>query len=275
MRNPPDQPQSPRHAAKITQAVPMLRELRRDLLLKISGGERRIGNPEEIRTWVLKQYQENPIVGDMFKAILHIKEDLLLLPHELPSLEQSKLAINELESSPLPEFCFVSSSMENKPRGVLIQRDDLQVGGLVYAVTIFNQQDLTKMVSRMEIRACSKEPEPLVSVLTESGWGHISKEEIHHEPHSAFVLQCLDAYHRYKYPALPVDSIIDDRSIKPRSNDYLVKLLASAYKGKVKCTKASVPLEIIQPRDIDYALSVPAEEIRHSCLVLRNGASLP
>ena len=176
---------------KTTQAVPMLRELRRDLLLKISGGEKRIGNPEEIRTWMLKQYQENPLVGDMYRAILNIKEDLLLLPHELPSLEQSKLAINELEKSPLPEFCFVSSSMENKPRGVLIQRDGLQVGGLVYAVTIFNQQDLTKMASRMEIRAYSKEPEPFVSILTGSGWSHISREEIHHEPHPAFILQWL------------------------------------------------------------------------------------
>lgn len=240
----------------------MLRELRRDLLLKISGGEKRIGNPEEIRAWMLKQYQENPIVGDMFKAILHIKEDLLLLPHELPSLEQSKLAINEFESSPLPKFCFVSSSMKNKPLGVLIQRDNLQVGGLVYAVTIFNQQDLIKMVSRMEIRACSKEPEPFVSALTENGWSRFSKEEIHHEPLFVFALQCLAAYHRYKYPTLPFNSIKDNRSIEPRSNDYFVRLLANAYKGKVKCTRASIPLEIIQPRDIDYALSVPAEEIK-------------
>lgn len=249
------------NSTKIPPPSPVLGELRRHLLLKITGGEKRIGDPEEIKVWMLKEYQGNPYAGDIFKAILSIREDLLVAPHELPSLEQSKRALYALEKSPLPEFCFVSSSMSGNTCGVLIQRESLEVGGLVYAVTIFRLQDLTDKVARLEIRACNAEPEPFASILTESGYIHISKEEIHNEPHGAFALQCLAAYHGYKYKTIPPDAIVVDASLRPKSNEGLVRLLADAYSGKVICTKAIAPLEVIKPRDIDHALRIPEERI--------------
>jgi hypothetical protein len=247
--------------AKIPPPSPVLRELRRHLLLKITSGEKRIGDPEEIKVWMLKEYQRNPCAGDVFRAILRIREDLVVAPHELPSLEQSKRALYALEKSPLPEFCFVSSSMGGDTCGVLMQRESLEVGGLVYAVTIFRLQELTDKVARLEIRACCAEPEPFASMLTESGYVHIPKEEIHNEPHGAFALQCLAAYHNYKYPKIRADQILVDTSLQPKSNEAFVRLLADAYLGKAICTKAIVPLEVIKPRDIDHALRIPEEKI--------------
>lgn len=247
--------------AKVPPQSPVLRELRRHLLLKITGGEKRIGDPDEIKVWMLKEYQGNPCAGDIFRAILLIKEDLVVAPHELPSLEQSKRKLKALEKSPLPEFCFVSSSMGADACGVLIQRESLKVGGLVYAVTIFRLQELTDKAARLEIRACGAEPEPFASIFTENGYVHISKEEIHNEPHGAFALQCLAAYHDYKYQTVRIDQIVLDTSLQRKQNDAFIRLLADAYSGKVGCTKAIAPLEIIKPRDIDYALGISEEKI--------------
>ena len=241
---------------------PMLRELRRELLLEISGGEKRIGSSDEIKSWILDKYQENPLVGDMFRAILLLNEDLLLREDELPSLSKCKSSIVNLEKLPLPEFGFVSSLHEGKPVGALVQREALKVGGLVHSITLFGQKHLTKMVSRFEIRASRKEPEPFASILTLDGWNHISKDEIHTEIHTAFALQCLIALHRYKYPKLSADSIIDNRATKPQPNKYLEKLIAQAYLDKVVCYKVKVRLAQVTPRDLDYALTVPEEQVK-------------
>lgn len=241
---------------------PMLRELRRELLLEISGGEKRIANSEEIKSWILEKYQTNPLVGDIFRAILLINEDLVLSENELPSLAECKHSVFDAEKRPLPEFCFVSSRINGEPKGVLIQRESLKVGGLVYSFTIFSREHLTKSVKRIEIRACSKEPEPFASLFTSNGWVHVSQEEIHLEQYAIFALRCLISYHRYKYKKLPVDSLLDTRKERPRPNDYLVDLIARAYRNQVRCYKVEVPLTHIKPRDLDYALTIQKQEIK-------------
>lgn len=64
-----------------TVVEPVLRLLRKALLLDISGGEKRVPDADEIKDWVLKLFAKNPTVGDMVRALLLIKEDLVVSEH--------------------------------------------------------------------------------------------------------------------------------------------------------------------------------------------------
>lgn len=247
---------------KSDEPLPMLRELRKNLLLSISGGERRIGSDSEIKEWMRKQYAASPIAADIFRSLLYIKADLLLASKDLPSLDESMLALSKLEKRPLPESCFASVCIEGESHGVLMQRDALRDGGLVYAVTMFDRQHLCDKASHIEIRASQKEPEPVASVFTESGWKAIPKQEIEQSMHVSYALRCLAAYHRYKYPTLRPDQVVVNKRSMPKPNPYLEGLIASTYKGEITCTKARVPIDLIEPRDFDYALNIPNEEIQ-------------
>ncbi|MCR9833847.1 DUF4263 domain-containing protein, partial [Vibrio parahaemolyticus] len=222
----------------------MLSELRRELLLEISEGEKRIGSSEEIKSWILEHYQANPLVGDMYNAILMIKKDLVYSEGDLPQLAECKSKISQLETLPLPEFCFITSRIQDVEKGVLIQREELKGAGLVYSITIFDREYLTKKAVRLEIRVCKKEPEPFVSLFTINGWIHISKENVQSNEYAVFALRCLIAYHRYEYPVLTKDLIIVDEQDKLTDNDYLLDLIVKAHKNEIKCYKAEVPLNI-------------------------------
>lgn len=242
---------------------PMLGELRKEVLRKISGNEKRVPDSEEIKNWILSEYQNNSLVGDIYRGILCVNQDYLLKENELPSLEECKQSIRDLEEKPLSEFCFISSFLDGKSHGALIQREELEVGGLIYSITIFSRENPIDTVSRVEIRAFDKEPEPFASIFcTTNGWVSISKEEIHLEKTSTFALQCLIGSHRFRYGRIPIDSIIDKRTIKPRPNHYLINLIKEALLNKVQCYKVKVPFTLIKPRDLDYALSVPEEIIK-------------
>ncbi|MGF6108846.1 Shedu anti-phage system protein SduA domain-containing protein [Pseudomonas frederiksbergensis] len=244
------------------EPVSVLTHLRRALLLEISGGEKRIGSKNEITSWILKHYQENPIVGDMMKAIMLVEEDLVLTRDDLPSLEDSINKLYLLETNTLPEFFFVSSILEDVRYGIMFHREHLKGGGIVYSATLYNLQDLTNRIYRFDIRAYQAEPEPLMSACTGDGWVRIPRDEIASVPPSAFAFQCLAAYYNYKYRMLPLDSIIDEESANRPTNNYLIKLLSQAYANKVPCTRVMVPLDAVQPWDIDHALSIPEERIK-------------
>ncbi|CCN47482.1 conserved hypothetical protein [Vibrio nigripulchritudo MADA3029] len=246
-----------------SDGVSMLSELRRELLLDISDGEKRIGTLDEIKSWIFEQYQSNPLVGDMFNAILMIKKDLIYSESDLPQLSECMSKITKLETLPLPEFCFITSSIQGDVKGVLIQREELIRSGLVYSITIFDRDNLTKRVARLEIRACKEEPEPFISILTLNGWAHISREDVKSNEYAVFSLRCLIATHGYEYPVLTKGSITVDEQSRPATNKYLLELILQAHRNKIKCYKAEVPLSIIKLRDINYALSIPDEIIQY------------
>jgi hypothetical protein len=256
-----DKDQIPTSSRNTTQ-YPILRELRRELLLEITNGEQRIGTSKEINSWILDQYQSNHIVGDMYRGILLINEDLLLKENELPSLSKCKTSITSTEKHPLPEFGFVSSLLQGRPTGALVQREELQGSGLVYSITLFDRKNLTKKASRIEIRASKNTPNPFASILTINGWARFTQDEIHSTPHIVFALQCLIALHNYKYPILSINSIVDYNVEKQRHNEHLKDLITKAYSKKVNCHKVKASLDKITPRDIDYALSIPEADIK-------------
>ena len=243
--------------------IPILRELRKHLLLDITNGERRIGESNEIKSWMLRKYQENPCVADMMRGILMAKTDLLLANEDLPTLSRCMSSLPAIEKRPLPEFSFASSILQGENVGVLIQREKLEGGGLIYSISIFDRQSLTNSLRRLEIRASEKEPEPFLSVLSDKGYFHVSKDEIHQFEIGMFALKCLVASHNYIFRKIPVDRVVDNRLVKPKPNNHLVQLIAQAYRGEIKSSKVSVPLELIEPRDIDYALKVHEEQIQH------------
>ena len=249
-----------------TSATPMLRELRRNLLLKISHGQKRVPTISEIRRWRLEEYRLNPTVADLYSAILLTKQDLVLSEDELPSLATSIRLASLLEDRPLPKNSFASISLtDGLVHGVLIQLQHLQVGGLVYAVTIFNLDGAFDMVSRAEVRACNHEPEPYLTLQTTAGWIQISKSEAHENKQAIFILRCLAAQHEFKYRSIPISEIeVSPNSPSPPTNKFALNLIKDAYLNKIFCTKVLIQLDRIEPENLAFALQVSPEIIRES-----------
>lgn len=257
-------------------AVPILGKLRRELLLEISGGERRIGESSEIRSWINKKYISNPMAGDIYRGVLCAKYDLVLAPNDLPSLAESLQSLVKLEKRSLPGIGFVSATLEGKACGVLFQRNELRNGGLVYSATIFS--DDTSKTVHVELRACQSNPEPVGSIYSTKGWLRVETQAMaqttDESTYTSFALRCLAAYHRYQYPVIDPSKVIDRKWPRARPNPYLVRLVADAYKGHVGCTKVKVPMSLIEPRDLDHALLIPNDEIQSAVDALKDGASL-
>lgn len=251
--------------SKKSEAVPLLSEFRRDLLLKITTGEKRVPDKTEIRSWILDEYRKSPISGDIYSSILSIREDLTLQESDLPQLENLRDFIQTLEDRPLSKHGFLSITLNSgKCIGVLLQKEKLQIGGLVYVVTIFEIETKLTLATRIEIRASAIEPEPFASIFLLEGWATRSLDNFHEHECLALAVQCLMAYHRFKFPSLPISAIklplSSDSSIE--EGDYLVGLVSNAYLGLISCTKCIVKLDLIEPENLDTALKFSDERIK-------------
>jgi hypothetical protein len=247
-------------------AQPVLTALRQGMLLEITSGEKRAATREEMTTWELKKYQENALVGDICEAIMYLREDFVSSSDQLLSIKAASEQLYALENYPLPEFFFVSTDYNNEAVGFLFQRESLKGGGRVYSVTGFDLRNLGETVSRLEFRINAANPEPFVSRLSNNGWDHISKELYSKDGYLALIFKCLATYCNYRYPRVDSNRIVDKRKSKPAANDFLVKLITEGFKGNVPCTRIRIPISRIQPRDIDYTLSIPESEIK-SCML--------
>lgn len=242
--------------------LPMLWELRKHLHLQFTEGEKREASEKEISSRILRNYQTSPVFGDICSAILTIKEDLLYPLEQLPSLTSSMETLNTLEHYPLPKFFFVSTEYENEPIGFLFHREPLQGGGRVYTCFGFGLEHLTEQVSWAEFRVSKENPEPFVSYRTPEGWLHYSHQTITEGDLSLLAFKALAGYSTYKYPRVEINSIIDNDSPNRKENPYLVKLIMSAMRENIACTRISLPLEIIKPLDLDHLLNIPDSQIR-------------
>ncbi|OGB31874.1 MAG: hypothetical protein A3F78_04055 [Burkholderiales bacterium RIFCSPLOWO2_12_FULL_61_40] len=251
---------------KLPEPVPVLRELRRTLLLEMSGGKKRVPTDGEIRAWMLEQYRLNPVTADVYRSTLLAKEDLVLREDELPRTGEALDLMSSLEDRPLPKNCFASiTTTDGAVHGILMQQEQLQVGGLVYAVTIFSPTDQFSTVSRVEVRACSHEPEPFVSLMTQSGWHRYSKTDAAQNEFVVLIVRCLAAYHQYKYRKIPIGQISSDENIlTPPSDGTLDRLIRDAYLGIIPCTKVSLKLDRIEPEDMDFALQISSDIIKNA-----------
>lgn len=240
----------------------LLNKLRQEMMLEITFGEKRVGTSKEISEWILKKYQENAYSGDICQAVLYLKEDYVSPSNELPTIKAAFEQHYALEHYPIPEFFFVSTDYESEPVGFLFQREALKGGGRVYSVTGFNLCGGYEKVSRSEFRIKETDPEPFVSLMQDDGWAHTSKEMLSENNYIELIFRCLAAYSNYRHPRIDNKAVVDTRSIKPKDNEYLVQLICKAIQGKVTCTRISLPINRIKPRDIDYALNIPEADIQ-------------
>ncbi|MCA5971860.1 DUF4263 domain-containing protein [Pseudomonas sp. P135] len=244
------------------EAMPLLTELRQEMLREITSGEKRAATDEEITTWILKKYQDNASAGDIYRALLSLGEDYVSPSAQLPSSKAALEQLHALEHYPIPEYFFVSTDYEDEFVGFLFQREALRDGGRVYSVTGFDSCDLGGKVSRLELRVNAASPEPFISRLSNNGWIRVSKEVFSKNDYLDLIFRSLAAYCNYKNPRIDTNRIIDTRLSKPAENDYLVRLIADAFKGTVPCTRIRIPITRILPRDIDYTLSIAESEIK-------------
>lgn len=240
---------------------PMLQHVRQGTLREIVQGEQRTPDVDEIVSWVRNCYRSNPLIGDIARAIFVINEDLVVADTELPTPDEVLRDLQRLEKLKLDREFFVSSSFEGRPCGVLFRRSEMVEGGVLFEMTVFGRDGLAGNVGQLNLQLSSTRPEPFISMCTEQGWIKFERARAVQVAHFMFLLQCLYQYKRYLYPILPLKSIIDVRKDRPRDNPGLVKLIAQAYRGQVACTRVQVDLALMHPRDIDYALRIPDEDI--------------
>lgn len=240
---------------------PMLQHVRQGTLRKIVRGGQRTPDVDEIVSWVRNCYRENPLVGDIARAMFVINEDLVVADTDLPTHEEVLSDLHRLETLKLDREFFVSSTFEGQPCGVLFRRSEMKEGGVFFEMTVFGRDGLAGTVWHLNLQLSSTQPEPFISVCTAEGWIQFERERAVQMAHVMFLLQCLYQYKKYLYPVVPVTSLVDTRTDRPRDNPFLVKLITRAFRGQLVCTRVRVDLALIHPRDIDYALRIPDEEI--------------
>lgn len=239
----------------------MLQQVRQCTLREIVQGEIRKPDVDEILSWVRNCYRENPLIGDIARAMFVINVDLVVADAELPTPDEVLRDLHRLEKLKLDREFFVSSTFEGRPCGVLFRRSEMVDGGVIFEITVFGREGLSGKVGQLNLQLSSTRPEPFISMCTEEGWVRFEREHALQVTHIMFLLQCLYQYKKYLYPVLPLNSIVDYRKDRPRDNPYLVQLITRAYHDQVACTRVMVDLAIVQPRDIDYALRVLDEDI--------------
>lgn len=114
----------------------------------------------------------------------------------------------------------------------------------------------------MVIRVSKEPPEPFLSTCTPDGWLRVSESQIVPGSVSPFTVRCLLEYKYYIYPILPLSSIIAPELTRGKDNIHLASPIKGTYLDRAVCTRVRVPLDVVQPRDIDYALHTPDEQIR-------------
>lgn len=222
-------------------------------------------NITEVRRGYMDALRENPAWAKTLGGVLSVREDLVLQEEDLPSIADALNMIELMEQRPLRRFSFCSVLWEGHSHGILIEKDDLNGGGLVYVVTMFSLKNGISNVYRAEFRAARHNPEPFVSLLVPGEWLRFSRENFCQISLLEFMLRCMAGVHGYRFRNFPIKDIQNadvDMLAPPKENRYLVDLCARAYVGKVPCTRAIVPLDLIVPGDFQHALSYPLAELK-------------
>lgn len=241
---------------------PMLQQVRQATMHEIVQGEQRTPDVDEIVNWVRNCYRDNPLIGDIARAIFVINEDLVVADTELPTENEVLRDLQRLEKLKLDRQFFVSSTFNGRPSGVLFRRSEMEIGGVLFEITVFGREGLSGGIGQLNLQLSSTRPEPFLSMCTGEGWVKFDREYALQQPQFMFLLQCLYQYKKYIYPVVPVASLIDNRKHRPRDNPYLERLIARSYRNQVTCTRVQIDMALIIPRDIDYALRIPDEDIR-------------
>jgi len=230
-------------------------DIKRKIVTEINKNAK--ATPQETKAYILRKYQENPTLADLIISLMGIKEELYLKENDLPLLEDLDTHFYQLELYPLDDNFFVNTPYNKNRLGIIFNTEKLSPKGIVYTATVFFEPSLSNGVVRTELRMRQDEPEPFLSLLSTDGYIYLTKNESIEDPLLRVILKSLLAYKNYRRPTVPLSSIKE--SIIPRKNRNLKleKLIADAYTGSIQCARVEVPIELIEIKDIDYALSIP------------------
>lgn len=246
----------------VSSAVPMLGVLQQLIRRKLGvEGDEHSDAGAVIRSF----YKANRPVAELYTGLLCLRADVLLGEAHLPSIEECLGSIEALERLPLKSHTFASLFWNEQHLGILVARHELKGGGLVYEVTLMNREDGIDLVMRAEIRAARLQPEPFATIFSSDGWEVIPRDQITSIPELALMIQVIVALHRSRYPEVSVAELANadiGPHVPPNENRDLVRLCAMAMQDKIQCTRITLPLDAVVPKDIFYALNYPIEEIR-------------
>ncbi|MFK3843232.1 Shedu anti-phage system protein SduA domain-containing protein [Serratia sp. NPDC087055] len=212
---------------------------------------------KETKEYILRKYQENPTLADLIISLMDIKGELYLKDNDLPLLEDLDEHFYQLELHPLDNNFFVNTPYNKNRLGIIFNTEKLSPKGIVYTATVFFEPSLSNGIVRTELRMRQDDPEPFLSLLSTDGYIYLTKNESMEDSLLRVILKSLLAYKNNRRPTVPLSSI--KGSIIPRKNRNLKleKLIADAYTGSIQCARVEVPIELIEIKDIDYALSIP------------------
>ncbi|MDP4073903.1 Shedu anti-phage system protein SduA domain-containing protein [Acidovorax sp. A1169] len=246
----------------MSSVVPMLGILQKLVWRKLSAeGDEHLNGGATMRSL----YKAQRFVAELYAGLLASRVDTILEEKKLPNIEECLASIEALERNPLKSLSFASLFWNGQDLGIHIARHELKGGGLFYEVTLMNREDGIDRMIRAEIRAARTQPEPFASIFSTNGWSQVPREQLSSIPELALMIQVIVALHQWRYPKISIVDLekSDLGSNTPRSeNRELVKLCALAMQGKIPCTRVTVPLDAIVPKDMPHALNYPIEDIR-------------
>ncbi|WP_454708908.1 Shedu anti-phage system protein SduA domain-containing protein [Delftia acidovorans] len=246
----------------MSSVVPMLGFLQKKVRTKLGfEGDEKLNKGAAIRSI----FKKNPRLAEFYTGLLILRVDTILEEEHLPSIEDCLGSIEDLERLPLKSHTFASLFWNRQHLGIIVFRHELKGGGFFYELTLMTHDDGLDLAIRAEIRAARAQPEPFASIFSSDGWSVIPREQISSVPELALMIQVVFALHRQHYPKLLISKIASadiGPNGPPNENRELIKLCSMAMQGKVQCTRVTVPLDAVVPKDISYALNYPLEEIR-------------
>ena len=248
--------------ARDVNVVPTLEIAQRLLRFELSGdSEDYIRQASALRAL----YKEQKYLAEFYYDVLKTRQDYLIEVADLPALDACFASIDRLERLPLKSRSFVSIKWKERDIGILIRREALQGGGIIYTTTVIECADHMRPVFRAEFRAARTQPDPFAVVATDKGWIQVAREELSASDELVLCLKAVVALHSFHYIKLrPGDIECTDigPSFQQKPNRFLERLCAQAFVGKVPCARAVVPMMRIVPRDMNFAMNYPLEEVR-------------
>ncbi len=130
---------------------------------------------------LLETHRENPSLGGFLIRLMSLRTTWLTRIDELAFGFDLIELLNSMEEKPWHEARFLELQNGIKqnlePSGVMIYQEPLLESGNVYVVTLFDENSFP-LVTRMEIRACVRDKEPLCYLLTSDGYQCYSLNDI-------------------------------------------------------------------------------------------------
>ncbi|HEX8615184.1 MAG TPA: Shedu anti-phage system protein SduA domain-containing protein [Telluria sp.] len=239
----------------------------------------------EIRHRLLEVHRQNPGYGDHLRRLIGCQITSVRQFNELQFGFDMTGLLDRLEKEPWSSARFLEIQGLPPPfeacQGIFIYQHTLAGSGKVYVITLYDEANFPNG-GRMKVRASQAEPEPFLSVLTKSGYHHLSLEEVQTDfddihPQikiGLLALHCLDQEKTTMSQTLAEARRADmpRRSLFPPPSDPICDgLIAGVENGAVQCTKLTIPSADIEPADFDHALLYPSGLIKPVMRELKAG----